>query len=127
MSKKNVLKSIAAAGVAFGGASVLQDGELVYAAELETTEMLGNEEELVIELELPSDSPVEGENQMQTSELASAESASETSEVAMDQEFASAEESESLSTSESVSVSTYENVAASETSVDVCQPGLVQS
>ena len=34
MKKKKVMKAIAAAGVAIGGASVLQDGNMVYAAEL---------------------------------------------------------------------------------------------
>ena len=33
MKKKKVMKAIAAAGVAIGGASVLQDGNMVYAAE----------------------------------------------------------------------------------------------
>ena len=32
MRKKKILKSIAAAGIAFGGASVMQDADVVYAA-----------------------------------------------------------------------------------------------
>lgn len=52
MHRKKILKSIAAAGLAIGGANVLQNEELIYAAELEQTEQEAAGE-LVIELELP--------------------------------------------------------------------------
>ena len=40
MNKKKMIKSIAAAGIAIGGASVFQDGELVYAMENEQQDEL---------------------------------------------------------------------------------------
>ena len=38
MKKKDILKSIAATGVMLGGANMMQDSNVVYAAELEQLE-----------------------------------------------------------------------------------------
>ena len=56
MNKKKIVKSVAAVGVAIGGASIFQDGEIAYAyaSELEQTEQ-ENQDEVVIDLDEVSD------------------------------------------------------------------------
>lgn len=49
MNKKKIVKSVAAVGIAFGGASIFQDGEVVYAAELES-ETNDAAEDFIVEL-----------------------------------------------------------------------------
>ena len=121
MSKKKILKSIAAAGIAFGGAGVMQDMDVVYAAELDTTKILGDEDEVVIQLESPNESSAGSENISQITEQPSEDiSASEDSQSAVEDEAASVETSESASadasTSEGAETSESENASTSETS-----------
>ena len=115
MSKNKILKSIAAAGIAFGGASVLQDAEIVYAAELENEEMLVTKE-VVLDVELPSDSPAENE----TLESPLSEETDGNLESETENQSTGAETSENASMSESTSTDTSESASES-TSVETTE------
>ena len=78
MNKKNFIRSIAATGIAIGGASVFQDGEVVYASELDQTEQdTAGEVVIALEEEPEASEAIETE---QASESAETEVTSEASE-----------------------------------------------
>ena len=119
MNRKKIAKSIAMAGAALGGASVFQNGEVVYAEELDQSAQ-DNAGEVVIELEQVSETVGES-----TSE-ASSESAGVTSDQESVSEAPAASESETVSEAVSDSESTAvsgtasdsESTAVSETASD---------
>ena len=72
MKKKQAMRVIAAAGIAIGGAGMFQDGNVVYAAELDQ-DVNGGSDELIFSAE----ESTEGSQEPQAAESASAEPYSE--------------------------------------------------
>lgn len=72
MNRKKVVKSIAAAGVAFGGVSIFQDGDVVYAQEMDTIEANDGGEDYVVELPKET-SMLESDEEMLSPEIIQAE------------------------------------------------------
>ena len=102
----NALKGVAYAGVAIGGASVVQSSDVIYAAELEQND----NDEIVLQLE----------EETTGSELAMSEKASESlsdmfsTDASLSESAAAFSESESASASDSASVGNSEYASSSE-------------